>query len=178
MKGKTMEAKIKIVVDEERAMERVKASIGRMKVKKNLWILCGVLTPPLLIDTCIRIYQYRYNFGMLFIHVIMGIVEGIWVWFCVRGNELRLIHQAKRKMKKMNCPFEQFLSFDDKQIEMESANQTRRFYWESIETVCEDDKHWFLGHEGLVIEKELLTKEQLEFVKKKCDAIKNHSKWM
>lgn len=111
-----MEAKIKIVVDEERAMERVKAAIGRMKVKKNLWILCGVLTPPLLIDTCIRIYQYRYNFGMLFMHVIMGIVEGV--------------------------------------------------------------LFWFLGHEGLVIEKELLTKEQLEFVKKKCDAIKNHSKWM
>ena len=85
---------------------------------------------------------------------------------------------SKRQMKKMNYPFEQFLSFDDKQIEMESANQTRRFYWESIETVCEDDKHWFLGHDGLVIEKELLTKEQLEFVKKKCDAIKNHNKWM
>ena len=50
--------------------------------------------------------------------------------------------------------------------------------WDSIEMVCEDEDYWFLEYSGIIIDKDVLTPEQYRFIRGKCDAVKEHPKYI
>ena len=56
-----------------------------------------------------------------------------------------------------------------------SMKKTR---WDSIEMVCEDEDYWFLEYSGIIIDKDVLTPEQYRFIRGKCDAVKEHPKYI
>lgn len=60
-----MEAKIKIIIDEERNMKRINAATDKMKRWRNLKILSRVSFIPILLLSLVQIYVYRYDSDML-----------------------------------------------------------------------------------------------------------------
>lgn len=173
-----MEAKIKIIIDEERAMKRINAATDKMKRWRNLKILSRVSFIPILLLSLVQIYVYRYDFGMLLKWGVIGLVAGGSLWFCRLGSRRLFMFQLKKQLAAMQYPVEQILSFDEDEVEVNSEKSMKKTRWDSIEMVCEDEDYWFLEYSGIIIDKDVLTPEQYRFIRGKCDAVKERPKYI
>lgn len=166
-----METKIEYSLDEQQLRERIHMMISNSgEIRKNKIIAYASLPCMLFTLFYIVITIYLQNEMILLCPVLLAILIFLF-WYGIWGTPLKYRRLMQKGLAKREFPLEQTLTFTDVDLKLEGKSGMYRLRWEHIPIVYENEHYWMFG-KYIVVDKRILTDEQLAFLKEKQNGIK------